>query len=407
MRSSDMSRASAGPRDGRIGAVEEVVQPVEEVVQQITALARQLASETEAGRRLPEPLLEQLRASGLMNAGAPREAGGLELPPGELLRHAATIAAGDASAGWCVSIAATSSLLAGYLQDEGREELFGDPAGIAAGIFAPRGTARAVDGGFTVSGRWAYCSGIMHAGVLFAGCVQLGKRGGAGAEAGERALPMVAGIPREDLEVLDTWHTLGLRGTGSHDAVADEVFVPARRAFSLFDGPRIDRPLYRFPVFGYFALSVAAAALGNARGAIGDFAELAKVKVGQGSARTLAERSTTHAAVADAEAGLAGAEALFHGAIDAAWQAAQSEQPVPVPLRNGLRIAATNATRTGATVVSSLFGLAGGPAIYDGSPLQRRFRDAHTAAAHFQVGSVSREIQGRLLLDQPADTMMF
>ena len=373
---------------------------MEKAVAEIAALARELADDTEQGRRLPEVLLAELRSSGLMNAGAPREAGGLELPPGELLRSAATIAAGDASAGWCVSIAATSSLLAGFLEPEGRTELFGDPQGIAAGIFAPRGTAEPVDGGFTVSGRWPYCSGITHADVLFAGCMQSGDG------TGDRRLPIVVGIPREELEVLDTWHTLGLRGTGSHDAVASEVFVPARRAFSLFDGPVIDRPLYRFPVFGYFAASVAAAALGNGRGALGDFAELAKVKVGQGSVRTLAERSTTHAAMADAEASLAAAEALFGRAIERAWEAAQGRQPVAVGLRNALRLAATHAARTAASVTSSLFSLAGGPAIYDSSPLQRRFRDAHTATAHFQVGAASREIQGRVLLDQPTDTTM-
>jgi indole-3-acetate monooxygenase len=372
-----------------------------EDVPEIAALARELAPETEQARRLPPPLLDRLRASGLMNAGAPPESGGLELPPGELLNHAATIAAGDASAGWCVSIAATSSLLAGYLEPDGREELFADPAGIASGIFAPRGTAQPVEGGYLVSGRWPYCSGIEHAGVLFAGCFRAPE-----GEPDVRTLPITVGIPRKDLEVLDTWHTLGLRGTGSQDCVASDLFVPARRAFSLFDGPRVNRALYRFPVFGYFALSVAAAAMGNARGAIRDFAELAKVKVGQGSARTLAERSTTQAALADAEASLRGAEALFHSAVDEAWQAAQKEEPVPVALRNGLRIAATNAARTGAGVTSALFDLAGGPAIYDGSALQRRFRDAHTATAHFQVGPLSREIQGRVLLDQQVDTTM-
>ena len=370
-------------------------------VEEIAALARELAPETEAARRLPELLLERLRASGLMNAGAPTEAGGLELPPGELLRHAATIAAGDASAGWCVSIAATSSLLAGYLEPDGRDELFGDPAGIAAGIFAPRGSARPVEGGFIVSGRWPYCSGIEHAGVLFAGCFPAVE-----GEPDAPALPITVGLPREELEVLDTWHTLGLRGTGSQDCVASELFVPARRTFSLFDGPRVDRALYRFPVFGYFALSVAAAAMGNARGAIGDFAELARVKVGQGSARTLVERSTTHAAIAEAEASLEAAEALFDRAVEEAWVAAQVQTPVPTALRNGLRMAATNAARTGAAVTGTLFDLTGGPAIYDGAPLQRRFRDAYTATAHFQVGPLSREIQGRVLLGLQADTTM-
>src|SRR6185312_936387 len=147
------------------------------------------------------------------------------------------------------------------------------------------------------------------------------------------------------LEVLDTWHTLGLRGTGSHDAVAHEAFVPSAHTLSLFDGPVLDRPVYRFPIFGFFALSIGAAALGNARGAIDEFVELAGRKVGLGSTRTLAERTPTHASVAEAEASLRAARAVYYEAIEAAWQAAQEDQPVSVDLRNGLRLAATHAVR--------------------------------------------------------------
>ena len=207
-------------------------------------------------------------------------------------------------------------------------------------------------------------------------------------------MPSVVAIPQGGPAVLDTWHTLGLRGTGSHDAVADEVFVPATRMFSLFDGPVLDRPLYRFPVFGFFALSIGAAALGNARGAIDEFVALAARKVGLGSSRTLAERTPTHASVAEAEASLRAARAAYYEAIDAAWQAAQDDQPVSVDLRNGLRLAATHAVRTSADVVRSMYDLGGGTAIYDDSPLQRRFRDAYTATAHFQVNAASRELPG-------------
>jgi alkylation response protein AidB-like acyl-CoA dehydrogenase len=370
---------------------------------EISRLARELAPETERLRRLPDELLASLRASRLMNAGAPHEVGGLELAPGDALRCAEEIARGDASAGWCVSIADTSSLLAAYLPHDSRAELFEDPqTTIAAGIFAPRGKARAVDGGVVVSGRWSYCSGITHSSVLFAGCLLDGGED----PGGSRPMPSIVAMPHDELEVLDTWHTLGLRGTGSHDTVASELFVPSGRVFSLFDGPVIDRPLYRFPIFGYFALSIAAAALGNARGTIDDFVPLAAQKVGQGSTRTLAERSATHAAVAEAEASLRGARALYYETIEAAWEAAQEDEPVPVALRNDLRLAATGAARTSADVVRSLYDLAGGPAIYDDSPLQRRFRDAHTATAHFQVNASSRELQGRLLLGQSAETAM-
>jgi alkylation response protein AidB-like acyl-CoA dehydrogenase len=128
--------------------------------------------------------------------------------------------------------------------------------------------------------------------------------------------------------------------------------------------------------------------------------------VGLGSTRTLAERSATQAAVATAEASLRGARALYYEAIEAAWRAAQDPDPVDVALRNQLRLAATHAVRTSAEVVRSMYDLGGGTAIYDDSPLQRRFRDAHTATAHFQVNEASRELPGRILLGQAADPSM-
>jgi alkylation response protein AidB-like acyl-CoA dehydrogenase len=365
---------------------------IETVAQQIAVEAREMSSEIDDDRRLPEKLVALLADSGLLRAGAPAEVLGLELPPGIALRSAEAVARGNASAGWCVSIAITSSLLVAYLPTSSRDAIFGEGRGVAAGVWAPRGTGRTVEGGVVVSGRWPFCSGISHADMMFAGCLVDDQR-----------VPSVVALAKEDLQVLDTWHTLGLRGTGSHDTVADEVFVPADRVFSLFDGPIVDRPLYRFPVFGFFALSIAAAALGNAGGAIDDLVELASAKKGLGSTRTLAERPATQAAVATAESALSAARALYYQAIETAWQASQDGEGVSVDVRNRLRLAATHAVRTSADVVRDMYDLAGGSAIYDTSPLQRRFRDAYTATAHFQVNEASRELPGRILLDQPAD----
>jgi alkylation response protein AidB-like acyl-CoA dehydrogenase len=368
---------------------------IDTVARQIAVTAREMSCEIDDDRRLPEELVTLLGESGLLRAGAPAEVRALELPPGVALRCAEAVARGNASAGWCVSIAITSSLLVAYLPASSRDALFGDGRGVAAGVWAPRGTARTVDGGVVVSGRWSFCSGITHADMMFAGCLVDDQR-----------IPSVVALPKEDLEVLDTWHTLGLRGTGSHDSVADEVFVPSDRVLSLFDGPVVDRPLYRFPVFGFFALSIGAAALGNARGAIDDLTELACAKKGLGSTRTLAERPATQAAVATAESALEAARALYYQGIETAWQASQGDDGVSVDARNRLRLAATHAVRTSADVVRDMYDLAGGTAIYDSSPLQRRFRDAYTATAHFQVNDASRELPGRILLDQPADVAM-
>jgi alkylation response protein AidB-like acyl-CoA dehydrogenase len=103
---------------------------------------------------------------------------------------------------------------------------------------------------------------------------------------------------------------------------------------------------------------------------------------------------------------LRAARALYYRAVEAAWVPAQRDQPVPVELKNDLRLAATHAVRTAAEVVRSMYDLAGGSAIYDGAPLQRHFRDAHTATAHFQVNEASRELPGRILLGLPADASM-
>ena len=272
--------------------------------EELSALAREGAPSTERERRLPEVLVGGLRASGLFRAGAPSGVGGAEAPPAVMLRCAEEVARGDGSAGWCVSIAATSSLLGGWLSGEGLAEVFGNRQNVAAGVWAPRGAARRVDGGYRVSGRWGFCSGIMHSDYLFGGCmVQDGSDGS--------PTPRVLGMAVSELEVVDSWHTSGLRGTGSHDAVADDVFVPEHRSLWLLDPPTSPTPLYRFPIFSFFALSISAAALGIARGAIDDLKELAVDKVGLGSSRTLGQRPATWAAVAAAEASLRAARGVL------------------------------------------------------------------------------------------------
>jgi alkylation response protein AidB-like acyl-CoA dehydrogenase len=367
--------------------------PVLTRAREIAELARGMADQIDSARRLPPELVEALRDSGLLRAGAPVEAGALELPAGTALRCAEEVARGDASAGWCVSIGITSTLLVAYLPPQSRDELFGNGRGLAAGVWAPQGKATRVPGGVMVSGRWAFCSGITHADVLFAGCMLDDK-------------PAVVALPTEQLQILDTWHTLGLRGTGSHDTVAEEVFVPDERVLSIFDGPVIDRTLYRFPPFGFFAACITAAAMGNARAAIDNFVDLAGTKKGVAASRTLAQRSTVQVAVATADSALEAARAGYYQAIESAWQAAEDGPSVPLAARTRLRLAATHGARVSADVVRSMYDLAGGSAIYDGAPLQRRLRDAFTATAHFQVNEASRELPGRILLGQASEAAM-
>ncbi|WP_436389817.1 acyl-CoA dehydrogenase family protein [Amycolatopsis sp. MEPSY49] len=171
---------------------------------------------------------------------------------------------------------------------------------------------------------------------------------------------------------------------------------------------RFDAQAARLPPVARRALGDAGRPRGSpgppARGAIADLVELASTRKPLGSSRSLAERSATQAAVAEAEAALRAARLLYYTSIDDAWQAAQGTEPVPDALKLGLRLAATHVTRTAAKVAESMYDLGGGAAIYETSPLQRRFRDAHTATAHFQVNPASFELPGKLLLGVPART---
>src|SRR5262249_10543446 len=152
------------------------------------------------------------------------------------------------------------------------------------------------------------------------------------------------------------------------------------------DEPLFDRPLYAFPPFGSLAIAIAAVALGIARGALDDLFELAGVKTPTLSTRKLAERANTQSGVARAEAELRAAGAGLLDAVERAWAAAQAGRGIPVELRAGLRITATHATEASARVVDVAYGLGGGSAIYDTSPLQRRFRDVHAATQHMLIG---------------------
>src|SRR4029077_7739110 len=125
-----------------------------------------------------------------------------------------------------------------------------------------------------------------------------------------------------------------------------------------------------------------------------------------GSSRTLAERAATWSTVAQAEAALRAARAFYYQAIDEAWQAAEANGELTVELRTALRLAGTHAVRTAAAVATDMHDVGGGAAIYESSPLQRRLRDAHAAAAHFQVNAATWELTGRILLGQPTETTM-
>jgi indole-3-acetate monooxygenase len=333
----------------------------------------------------------------------PAALGGLEAHPRAIVEAIEALAEGDAAAGWCFSVCVTSGSLAAYLADEVARELFGDPSTVAGGVFAPMGRAVADGDRYVVNGRWRFASNCENCDWLMGGCVVFDGDTPRALPSGRPDVRLVL-FPREQAEVIDTWHVSGLRGTGSHDIAVTDLDVPAARSASLItDAPVVDGPLYAFPVFGLLAITIAAVPLGAARGALDDVLELAGAKTPTMSTRKLAERPGTQAEVARADATLRAGRALLLDTIDEAYDAAAADGAISVELRARLRMAATHAVECSVRAVDAAWSLAGGSAIYETSPLQRRFRDVHAATQHMVIAPATWELTGRALLGLELD----
>jgi indole-3-acetate monooxygenase len=366
--------------------------------------AAELAEQIERERSLPAQLRAELVEAGLFALCLPRALGGFEAQPADMIRAIAELARADGATAWCAAIASTSSLLGAYLPEEDARLIYREGQGVSGGVFAPRGRAERLDGGYRVSGRWSFVSGVGHCDWVMGGCIVFNGENPELLENGGPNVRLML-MPIDSVEVIDTWSVSGLRGTGSHDMTVDEEFVPAARGVSLFtDRPREEGALYSFPLFGLLAVGIASVALGIARGAIDDLITLAGAKTPAASLKTLAKRPALQADVARAEASLRAARALMIGEAEGAWAAVETGEPISDGHRMGLRLAATQASGAAAEVVTAMYHAGGGSSIYDSSPLQRRLRDVHVATQHMMVAPMTWELTGRLLLGLPTDT---
>jgi alkylation response protein AidB-like acyl-CoA dehydrogenase len=376
------------------------------LLERASALAPMVAArsvEFEEARRLPADVAAQFAEAGFFRMLAPRQYGGAEVAPAEAAAVMERIARADASAGWCIMIGATTGMNGAYLPAHWAKEIYGEPLMITGGAFAPMGKAIVEGESYRVNGKWPWGSGTQNCGWILGGCLIVDNGAVRMLANGQPDHRMVY-FKASDVIFHDTWHVAGLKGTGSLDYEVRDLIVPADRAVSLIvDKPRVDAPLYRFPPFALLAMGIAAVALGNARGAIDALDDLAGVKRPQGSKRTLAERATTQAERAKAEAMLASARAYFFDEMNAAFARAERGDGIGLETRAVLRLAATHAVRTSAEVCRMMYDLGGGSSVYLSSALQRRFRDAHVATQHMATAPATYELAGRVLLNLETD----
>jgi alkylation response protein AidB-like acyl-CoA dehydrogenase len=211
-------------------------------------------------------------------------------------------------------------------------------------------------------------------------------------------------FPAAKVEIPDTWHAVGLRGTGSHDFIVKDVFVPTDYTVPIPDSPVfVDRALYRLPLLSMFGVAVCAVSVGIARRAIDEFVELARTKTPTLERRALRTSARVHEAVAQAEAAVSSARALVLEALEAGWRSVLNGERPTVGIRRQIRLAASNATWQSAHAVDLMYNAAGGSAVHDTSVLQRCLRDAHVITQHASVNMTVQEQAGHAYLDPAVD----
>jgi alkylation response protein AidB-like acyl-CoA dehydrogenase len=358
-------------------------------------------------RTLPHDAVALLRTLGLFWLKTPAELGGTPLPPGEFCDVIEELAYADTSTAWAAMIGAgCNGLTGGWLPEDGARRIFGAEDGVrpvVAGQLAPRGTGHPVRGGYLVSGRWGFSSGIVHADWLIGAFKpDPGEQGGAnsGDDAAPSGFPLmiVFLVPKDQAEVIDNWHVAGLQGTGSLDFSLDGVFVPTEMTYRLGVPAVRGGDLFRLGLPAFVSNEVPPLAVGLARRALDDMTELATHTARFPGGPTVSERAVFHKELGRAETRIRAARAVHREAMAQAWDAAVAGTVPGEDIQLAVTTASIYAVETCTDVVSDLFRYGGGRVLALSNPMQRHLRNVLAARQHIALSEENYEAAGRYIL---------
>jgi alkylation response protein AidB-like acyl-CoA dehydrogenase len=380
-----------------------------ERAQALAPRAAAAAREAERLRRPVDEIWNALRAAGYFYMYVPRRFGGLEVTTDQFIDITLPIAEACASTAWAASFCAEHNWFVANFPEETQAALFGGdyPYVVAPGVATPLGKAVPVDGGYRVSGRWKWGTGVMHADWILAGAMVQGEDGP----------PKVLWclFPAKDARVLDTWHVSGMVGTGSNDIAVSDLFVPEARAISFAAlangrGPgsrRYKNPIYRMPMLPFLALTAAISALGAARSALAAYRARLATHARMGAATPQAEKPAAQIRLGKAEVMIATAEQVVRqaGRDNVASGALDGEAQIAARISNRARIAYAVALCRDA--VACLAEAAGSSAQMLDQPFQRAVRDLAVISTHVVFDlDAAFELNGRALIGLPPNSTL-
>ncbi|MFC0267212.1 acyl-CoA dehydrogenase family protein [Kushneria aurantia] len=347
---------------------------------------RSRRKEIEQQRHIPSDIIDAFKEIGVYRAMVPKRFGGDEKSPAEFLRMVEAVSAADGSAGWVASFGMSPAYLAA-LPEKTLEKVWQESPDVvfAGGIFPPQ-PAVCTANGFKVSGRWKFASGCMGASLFGVGIMP----------EEEGALPRMAVLPREQVEIDPTWNMIGMVGTGSHDLLVDDVEVPEEWTFVRGGKPNLDEIFFRYPSLSFAAQVLSVTTLGMAREALDVVRASVKGRKSITGAPNLGEREYAQIALAKAEARVQSARLFFYESIDDVWKCIESGQEPSREEVNLLRLSTTHLTHECAGAIHEIYRISGMNGADNDHPLSRILRDSQLCTQHAFMGEITWKNAGAI-----------
>lgn len=374
-----------------------------ELVRRTTALKPLLeehASEAELGRRPVTSVWNAIRKTGCFYHFVPKKYGGLEFDVETFIDAMLPLAEACPSTGWVTAFCVEHNWMLAQFPERFQDEIFGGefPYVIAPGVTAPPGQAIPVDGGFRISGRWKWGTGVMNSDWVMAACAVPDD---------PRKRALLCALPTSQVTVLDTWHMDGMEGTGSHDILIDQVFVPEHRTMDMNDmragtshGARLySNPIYRQPMTPFLGVTAAIGAVGAGKAATAEFQRQIRSRAVPMSTKTQADRVPMQMRLAHASSHIATAESILRRIVNWNVELAAAPEPATFEQRAFMRLQIAQAVALCRSAIESLMSAAGAGAHSRANPLQRHFRDVSVMSNHiiYDIDGAA-ELYGRALL---------
>lgn len=376
-----------------------------DTVAALEPVIRAHSAEAERDRRLTATVVNAMKDHGLYRTWRPKAFGGYEADPMTAFRLFEEVSRVDSAAGWNLQLSCGVDAFGPWFSDQGAREIFGAADAIFAGAFFPSRRAVPVEGGYRVTGRTPFVSGVDHCSWVI-GLAHIFENDAPRVWDNGEAVTLITACPMANATIAENWRTLGMRGTGSHDVVMSDVFVPECHATLLVPldkpGSAYQGPLYRFTIWAAVA-ALSTVATGIARAAIDDLIELAGTKSPAYTTKRLRERSIVQAQIGRAEGALGAARAFLYQSLQEAWNDAQSGRTIDMPHKTRIQLAATHAVTAATQAVDLVQAAAGTTGIREEYRFERYFRDVHTISQHGFISASRFESVGQLLLGVPAE----